>query len=157
MRQICMVVALLAAVGAASAGDLYRWVDKQGVVHYGDYPKEEDAERVKLHLQSEGDAASGVTADIPYEARMVAAHFPVTLYVFEGCDDLCKQSLAYLKKRKIPYTEHTFKTQADFEDYRKKMGIEGLPSLTVGSKLLTGFHASQWDDELDAAGYPKAP
>ncbi len=155
MKKILMGAALLAATGAM-AGELYRWVDPQGVVHYGDYPKAEDAERVKIHVQGGGEAASGVSADIPYEARMAAQHFPVTLYVFEGCDELCQQAHAYLKTRKVPYTEHVLKTQQEFEDLRKKMGIEGLPVLTVGGKRLTGFQASAWDAELDAAGFPKA-
>lgn len=155
MKNLLMAAALLAATGAMAA-ELYRWVDPQGVVHYGDYPKAEGAERVQVHVQPGGEAGSGVAADIPYEARMAAQHFPVTLYVFEGCDDLCKQSRAYLKHRKVPYTEHVLKTQQDFEELRKRMGIEGLPVLTIGSKHLNGFQPGEWDTELDAAGYPKA-
>jgi glutaredoxin len=154
MRRLLIAAALLAAAGA-TAGDLYRWVDPQGVVHYGDYPKVEDAERVKINLQPVDEAASGVSADVPYEARLAAQHFPVTLFVFEGCDDLCKQARAYLKKRRVPYSEHVLKTQADFEALKKQAGIGGLPSLTVGTKWLTGFQPEVWGGELDAAGYPK--
>lgn len=155
MKKILIGAALLAASGAM-AGELYRWVDPQGVVHYGDFPKAEDAERVKINVQPGDEAASGVGADVSYEARVAAQHFPVTLYVFAGCDELCKQSRAYLKKRKIPYAEHVFNTQADFETFKKETGVEGLPVLTVGSKRLHGFLPREWDAELDAAGFPKA-
>ncbi len=149
-----MMAAVYAATGAAQATDLYRWVDKNGVVHYGDVPLVEGAEQVKVNVQGE-EPASGVSADVPYEARVAAQHFPVSLYVFEGCDDLCKQSRAYLKQRKVPYTEHVLKTQAEFEAFRQKNHIEGLPALSVGNKWLTGFEPGAWGNELDAAGYPK--
>lgn len=160
MKQILIGAALVAAMGATVAGELYRWVDKQGVVHYGDYPKVEDAERVTINVPPGEQAASGASAAsgvgaIPYEARLAAQHFPVTLYVFANCDDLCKQARAYLQKRKVPYAEHVIKTQEEFADLQKKAQVTGLPALTVGSTWLRGFAESAWGDELDAAGYPK--
>jgi glutaredoxin len=155
MKHILILVAILATIGAVHAGELYRWVDKNGVVHYGDSPQAEDAERIKIHVQSEETPASGVAADIPYEARMAAKHFPVTLYVFVGCDELCKQAHAYLDKRKVPYTEHVIRTEKAFEEFKKSSGMDALPVLTVGRKWLRGFDSATWGNELDAAGYPK--
>jgi glutaredoxin len=154
MKTILIVAAMMAVMGAAQAAELYRWVDKQGVVHYGDFPMTEDAEQVKIAVPSE-EAASGVGADIPYEARLAAQHFPVTLYVFVGCDEGCKQAQAYLKKRRVPYTETVIKTQEEFDAFRQRTGIDGLPALSVGRKWLRGFQAGAWDEELDAAGFPK--
>ncbi len=158
MRAILIMAAMWAvlgtAPGAAQAGELYRWTDKQGVVHYGDYPQTEDAQQVKITVPTE-EAASGVGADIPYEARLAAQHFPLTLYVFVACDEGCKQARAYLKKRRVPYTENVIKTPEEFEAFKQKTGMDALPALMVGRKWLRGFLASTWDEELDAAGYPK--
>ncbi len=154
MKRILSLAAMLAMVGALQAGELYRWVDKNGVVHYGDYPQAEDAERIKVHVQSE-EPASAVAADIPYEARMAAKRFPVTLYVFVGCDELCQQAHAYLEKRKVPYTEHVIRTVQDFDNFKKTSGMDALPVLTVGRKWLRGFDPATWGNELDAAGFPK--
>ncbi len=155
MKMILIAAVLIAGFGAAQAGDLYRWVDKQGVVHYGDYPVTEDAEQVKIPVSSEEEAASGVGANIPYEARLAAQHFPVTLYVFVGCDEGCKQAQAYLKKRRVPYSETVIKTQEEFEAFKQRTGIDALPALSVGHKWLRGFQSNAWDDELDADGFPK--
>lgn len=156
MKKRIMFAAILALIGAAQAGDLYRWVDKNGVVHYGDAPQAQDAERIKVHVQSSSaPESSASSADVPYEARMVAKHFPVALYVFVGCDKLCKQAHAYLGKRKIPYTEHVIRTMKDFDKFKKDSGMDALPVLTVGRKWLRGFNAAAWGNELDAAGYPK--
>lgn len=154
MRAIWIVVILAAFGGAACAANLYRWVDRDGVVHYGDYPTVEDAERVKINVPGE-QQASGVSADIPYEARVAAQHFPVTLYVFAECDDYCKEARAYLKKRKIPYAENVVKTQEDFDAFKTRTGLDVLPALSVGNTWLKGFEPGAWGKELDAAGYPK--
>lgn len=50
---VAVFIALLCA--AAQAGEVYKWVDKDGVVHYGDQPKHE-AETVQLR---NADAAQG--------------------------------------------------------------------------------------------------
>jgi hypothetical protein len=42
------VTLLLAASGAAFAGDIYKWVDADGNVHYGDRPVGEQAERMAI-------------------------------------------------------------------------------------------------------------
>lgn len=156
MKKILILVLALATISVAQAGELYRWVDKNGVVHYGDSPQAADAERIKVHVQSSTDAASGVAADIPYESRMAAQHFPVTLYVFVGCDTLCQNAHTYLDKRKIPYAEHVIRTVKEFDAFKKSSGMDALPVLTVGSKWLRGFDRAAWDNELDAAGFPKA-
>lgn len=156
MNKIMILGVALAMAGAAQAGEMYRWVDKNGVVHYGDAPQAQDAKRVKVHVQSSTEpAASGTPADIPYEARMVAKHFPVTLYVYVGCDALCKKAHVYLDKRKVPYTEHVIRSMKDFDKFKKDSGMDALPVLTVGRKWLRGFNAAAWSNELDAAGYPK--
>lgn len=36
----CLAVALCAALAAPAAGQIYRWVDEQGNVHFGDRPQE---------------------------------------------------------------------------------------------------------------------
>lgn len=46
MRTIVIALAALLVSAAASAGEVYRWVDKDGRVHYGDKPKTATAEPV---------------------------------------------------------------------------------------------------------------
>ena len=154
MNRICLMAGMLLALNAAQATELYRWVDKNGVVHYGDTPIEE-AEKLRIGGSS-GDTASGVSdANISYEARMVSKNFPITLYVSEQCGEPCNQARAFLKKRRVPFSETMLRTLEDFDSFKKMSGIEGVPALTVGRTWLKGFQAGQWQNELDAAGYPK--
>lgn len=52
MRTI-LAISLALACAAASAGEVYKWKDKDGRVHYGDRPKDAQAESVTI------DASSG--------------------------------------------------------------------------------------------------
>ena len=47
MRKIFVMVLLLAC-GAASAAGVYKWVDENGKVHYGDHPGNSSAREVTL-------------------------------------------------------------------------------------------------------------
>jgi glutaredoxin len=152
MKGLVLLLGYLAIMSLdAQAGELYRWVDSKGVVHYSDVPpsKLEQAETKKFS----GD--TGSDESLPYETRRAQETFPVTLYVGLGCGDTCDQARSLLSKRGIPFTEKTLKTKEDVEAFKKLSGIEGIPVLAVGKTYLRGFQAEQWHSELDIAGYPK--
>lgn len=44
--RLFLIAALLISSAVASAGEVYKWVDKDGKVHYGDKPKTQPAEAV---------------------------------------------------------------------------------------------------------------
>jgi len=62
MRSI-IALSVLLVCAAASAGEVYKWKDKDGRVHYGDKPKDAAAESVMVEsgsgsgVPSEGEAA----------------------------------------------------------------------------------------------------
>jgi len=139
---------------AAQATDVYRWVDKDGKVHYGQTAVR-DAEKVKVSA-AEAEAESGVGATtLPYEARLAHKNFPLALYVSEACADSCQQAREFLNKRRVPYTVTVLKTDADVAAFKQKSGTEVVPTLSVGRSWIKGFQPDQWRDELDASGYPK--
>jgi glutaredoxin len=153
--RLFFLMGMLVFFQAAQAGELYRWVDKEGKVHYGDTPVE-DAEKLKFGTPDTDIAASGVDdTTIPYEARLAREHFPVTLYSSEQCGEVCKQARDFLKKRKVPFADTVLKTKEEFDAFKQKSGSDNVPVLSVGRNWLKGFSASQWAEELDAAGYPK--
>ena len=58
MRPIVVLIVLLACA-AASAGEVYKWKDKDGRVHYGDKPKDAAGEAVMV----ESSSGSGVPSE----------------------------------------------------------------------------------------------
>jgi hypothetical protein len=153
-RLVLFVVCLTSLSLSIHAGELYRWVDKDGKMNYGDMPPTEatDVERIKLSSEPTRNEY------LPYETRRAQKDFPVTLYVSKVCGELCDQARGYLNKRGIPYSEKALETKQEIEAFKQLSGIGGaVPVLAVGKNFLRGFLESQWNSELDFAGYPKIP
>ncbi len=152
MRHIVwLMVCLLAMPSAAVAGELFRWVDESGRVHYGDAPPKEikNAERKDLSGNNDPDVV------LPYETQRAQENFPVTFYVNEGCVETCTRARELLRKRGIPYTEKSIKTREEFDALSAQAGKAGFPTLSVGKTYLVGYLETSWNNELTLVGYPK--
>ena len=136
----------------AHADSLYRWVDKEGKVHYGDRPAEDAIMPEQKKFGAPPDAGDD---DLSYNVRKAKQDFPVTLYTTADCGEQCVLASSFLNKRGIPFIEKKLSTKAEFDAFKKQTGGTGVPALTVGKSLLSGFEAGQWNSELDLAGYPK--
>lgn len=152
MKRIVLLLAgLFAATAFAQGGELYRWVDKSGKVHYGDGPPAEAPLVESLEFRDEAAPDAG----LPYETRRAQQNFPVTLYVAENCVEFCRQARELLTKRGIPFAEKNLVTQEEIDAFRAASGGENIPALAVGKTFVNGFEAGRWHSELDIAGYPK--
>lgn len=153
MKNIILIAGMVALLNAGvQAESLFRWVDSEGKVHYGERP-----EQGATKVEQKKFQAPTLTADdlLPFDARQARQNFPVTLYVAERCGDPCVQAAEFLNKRGIPYTEKALVWKEDVEVFQKLTGGNRVPALTIGKTVLSGFEAGQWDSELDIAGYPK--
>lgn len=155
MKKFILFLVCAGLAGAATAAEMYRWVDKDGKVHYTDSPPPPSAKKVEE--KNLGGASSISSGDLPYATRAAARNFPVTLYVSD-CGEPCTQARQHLAKRGIPYTpKNPTSSEADAESLRKLVGNPQVPVLVVGNTSpLKGFDAGSWDAALDAAGYPKS-
>lgn len=152
MKNIVLLLGCLLLVPTGiHAGELYRWVDKSGKVHYSDAPAGESVpvERKKFSDTQNGD-------NLPYESRRAQQSFPVTLYTADNCIAPCEQARDLLNKRGIPFAEKKLLTQKEIDEFRQQSGSNESPVLAVGKAYLSGFEEGQWNSELDIAGYPKA-
>lgn len=59
MRSIIVALCALLVCAGAAAGDVYKWKDKDGRVHYGDKPKAEPAQPVEIRAPGETSVATG--------------------------------------------------------------------------------------------------
>jgi hypothetical protein len=153
MKHVVLLLACLAIMpSGVQAGELFRWMDKAGEMNYGDVPPA-DATNVEI-IKPSGQPTQN--EDLPFETRLAQQKFPVTLYVGAGCGETCNQARSLLSKRGIPYSEKLLRTKQDIEEFKQLSGIDGeVPVLAVGRNFLKGFLESQWNSELDIAGYPK--
>jgi hypothetical protein len=151
MKRVVLLFCMAILPFGVQAGELYRWVDEQGKVHYGDVLPADGAQVEAMKFP----AAAAPAEDLSYEARRAQQNFPVTLYVADNCAAPCDQARDLLAKRGIPYSEKKLVTQADIDAFKALSGSDSTPVLAVGRTFLKGFLAGQWHSELDVAGYPK--
>lgn len=136
---------------AAWGGELYRWVDDQGRVHYGDQPPPANA-RESQRKNLGGNFIEG--DKLPYATRLAAKNHPVVLYASD-CGKPCDQARGFLRGRGIPFSVRDPETPAGAAALKKLVGGLEVPVLVVGdAPPLKGFLASSWGAALDAAGYP---
>lgn len=147
--------AALGPIADASAQQIYKIVGPDGRVTFSDKPPLDantKASTAPVVTASRGGGTS--IASLPFEVRQAATRYPVTLYSAPGCQT-CATGRAMLVSRGIPFDEKTVTSNEDFEALKRVSGVTTLPLLTIGSQQLKGFGESEWNQFLDAAGYPK--
>ena len=135
------------------AGNLYRWVDGEGNVHYSDQPPPPSVKDV----QEKKLGVSVIEGNQSYALRQAVKNFPVTLFVSD-CGAGCTRARALLNKRGVPFTEKNPTQAENAEELKKIAGDLVVPVLVLGNtQPLRGFEESNWNNALDVAGYPSAP
>ena len=150
--SVLIILSLSVTVGVAQAGQLYRWVDESGRVHYSDQPPPPEIRDVERKQVRTGPTSDG---DMPYALQQAVKQFPITLYTASDCGEGCQKAVAYLNKRGAPYAEKDARDAAAAEALMKLTnGKLEVPVATVGSTVLRGYEENTWKTALDAAGYP---
>ena len=151
-KPIVLATCLALAAFAAQAQAVYKWVDKEGKVHFGDSPPAEiDATQQRVH----GGGAS-TEEQLPYATQMAMKRSPVVIYTSGGCGDMCAKAKELLSRRGIPFTEkHPETNPDDAKALKDLVGALVVPVVSVGSNTVRGFDAEQWQAALDEAGYAK--
>jgi glutaredoxin len=144
---MCLVVAFTAA-----AQTVYRWVDKDGKVHYGDSPPAENKSVQQKNLK----AGQGVNADnVPFAVKDATQRNPVTAFL-TNCGQPCDGARSLLAKRGVPYTAKDPENNPNDADALKALaGGLDVPFLQVGDRSIRGFTEESWNSALDAGGYPR--
>lgn len=151
-----LVAFSLLAFALAAHGQLYRWTDDSGKVHYTDTQPPASAKNVEKKGPARAVGAQAASAQLPYALQQAVKNFPVTVYTSKECSDPCKKGLAYLKKRGVPFTEKVVATQEEIDEVTKLAGEARVPVMVVGISVQKDYEERGWSDALDTAGYPKS-
>jgi glutaredoxin len=155
MKKRHLVAACIAAVAACAAlaqSNVYRWVDKDGKVHFSDSPPPADARESSQKTMGGGY----VSRDYPYAVQQAMKKNPVTLYTAPSCGDPCNSGRQLLSDRGIPFSERVAEGNPAVQaDLKKLVGGLEVPVLVVGESPIKGYDSGQWALALDDAGYPR--
>lgn len=145
--------ALALSLASHAQTNVYRWVDKDGKVHFSDTPPPKD---VKDSTQKRMGGGAAAAPQLPFATQEAARRNPVTLYSSTKCGELCDQGRALLGKRGVPFSEkYADVDPKDGEAVKEMTGKLQVPVLRVGDKHVQGYAADLWNSALDAAGYSR--
>ena len=114
------------------AKDIYKWVDEDGKVHFGDR-KPETQKVEKLNI----DVINSV-ASVTYESATIDIGRKVIIYTTPWCG-YCKKAKQYFTKNNIRYTEVNIEKSKTAKAKFEKLGGKGVPLILVGNKKMSGF------------------
>ncbi len=149
MKKIHLLIASLLAVllvaSPVSHGQLFKWVDEQGNVHYGDSPP--DNAKLKRITGKVSSYTSVSVEDFIYDPGNITERKRATnvvMYSTSWCG-YCKQAAQHFRKNKIPFTEYDIEKSEQAAKEYKKLNGRGVPIILIGSQRMNGFSASSFD------------
>ena len=148
------VAIVVAALAAAQAQQVFRYVDKDGKVVYTDRPPPADSKEVQAKRLSPNFIENNA---VPLATTQAMDRFPVTLYTF-SCGLVCTNAEGLLNRRGVPFSTVNVEEPKGADQLQKLTGEQQAPVLQVGDKIIAkGFNEARWTALLDEAGYPKSP
>lgn len=148
-----LLILLLFASSSIQAGEVYRWVDERGGVHYSDQPPPLSA---KQPLKVKGKANIIDVDKESFETKFAREKNPVVLYS-SPCGPICDQARDLLTQRGIPFTLKDPSKEPEIAvELKKLVGAVEVPVIQIGKAHQKGFEPGSWNSMLDIAGYPKS-
>lgn len=139
-----LLLLLLTAASAASA-DIYKWKDKDGVVHFSDNATGQGkAEKVEVKVVT----YTHVTYQKLKAAASGAGAKSVVLYGTSWCG-YCKKARAHFRSRNIAFTDLDIETDASAKALFEALGGRGVPVILVGDTRINGFSQPVFDGIYD--------
>jgi len=142
LTRLALVFLLLSP---AAHADLYKWVDQNGKIHYGDSPPE----NVQLKkITGNVSSFSSVSVEtFVYDPKLITRRKKsreVIMYSTSWCG-VCKKAKRYFKSKNIPFTEYDIEKSEKAAREFKKLRGRGVPVILVGDQRMNGFSAKNFD------------
>jgi glutaredoxin-like YruB-family protein len=158
-RWQILLILILTITSTAWAGSIYRWVDKDGVVHFSDHAPDNDAVKGDIETRQAvaGDPAPGTSAGTigapsksiqtpPDDARHENAI--VEIYTTSWCR-YCKDTKRYFRSRGISFTEYDVeKDSAAARRLRRLNPRGGVPLTVINGRPIVGYAPAAFDRAL---------
>ena len=150
----CLLTCLLAPLATqATASDVYRWKDANGVTHYSDTkPPAQQAER--LHIDADrpatGPAPVPLAPPPPAAPQAVANQPDILMYASPTCG-WCRKAERYFAARGLSYRNIDITASDSNRKAYERAGGRGTPLIFVGGQRVQGFNEGRLDAVIGAA------
>ncbi|MDH3760998.1 MAG: glutaredoxin family protein [Gammaproteobacteria bacterium] len=142
---ISSLLLVLLMVSPIAQADLYKWVDENGKIHYGDSPP--DNAKLKKITGKVSSFSSVSVEPFVYDSKLVSRRKnskSVIMYSTSWCG-YCKKAARHFRQKKIPFTEYDIEKSARAAHEYKKLRGRGVPVILIGDRRMNGFDAGTFD------------
>lgn len=150
---------LAAGLALPAAGQVQKWIDSQGRVHYGDrLPPGKDISASEL--RGTVSVADGMTVvreplKAPPKSPRAAAPTPnqgeVWIYTTPHCG-YCRHAKEHMRLKGIAFVEKDIEGNTGYRDEFRALGGKGVPLTLAGSSRMAGYSEERYQQFLKAAG-----
>jgi glutaredoxin len=131
--------------------ELYKWVDKNGVINYSDVkPENHASQQIIIDEQPAEKSKSKVTKFKPFftsnnvkDSPLKSKNKKLVMYSASWCG-YCKKARGFFYDNNINFKEYDIETNSIAKRKYKKLGGSGVPLIVMGSKKMQGFNEAQF-------------
>lgn len=136
MRMV--LVLLLGVLAAPAQGQIYKWTDESGQIHFSDVPDSGyDAESVTVDVNSYESVTRSSADGGGSPGRVV-------MYATSWCP-YCRAAREYFRANDIPFVEYDIENDPRARERYDRLGARGVPVILVDDKRMNGFSASGFE------------
>lgn len=145
--RLWIVIGVVICLSASAVyGEIYKWVDENGKVYFGDEkPEKIQTEKVDIQVNSFESLSISDSDFLSARERRsdVKESRQVVMYSATWCG-YCRKARNYFKQKGIPFKEYDIEnSRKGRRDYAKLNGT-GVPIIFVGKKRMQGFRAARF-------------
>jgi glutaredoxin len=118
-------------------GELYKWTDEHGRVHYSDQKQE------GVNLQDINGNVSSYKA-VTYDESLFEHSDRVVIYTRPSCG-YCNKAKAFFAKNNIAYKEYKVESSNVAKRKYARLNASGVPVIFVGKKRMNGFSEPKFE------------
>lgn len=166
-RTFLLFILLMLGYCLAPVADatIYKWVDENGTLHFGDTPSQNMQPQVQIELVPPSQAYSQIEKAQPKQGRSKpsarktraekseAATYgdaAVELYTTSWCH-YCKKAREFFNERGVPFTEYDIEVDAEAAVRKQNLdGGPGVPFALVNGQGIRGFSPQAYEHALKA-------
>lgn len=146
MRQEVFALLLLGFASSLNAAAIYKWVDENGITHFGPEPQSSNASRIRLQgLNS--FAGTPTTKDTSTTATKATPPPEIVMYGASWCG-ICKKARNYFNANNVRYTEYDIEKNTKAKREYDKLNGSGVPLFQVDGQTVRGFSHKRFDKLL---------
>lgn len=156
LGKLFAVLLPLLFVQLQADAQMYKWVDKEGVVHVQDYPPTSVRQPARVQtIPVYRNSPQGPGEPSPVGRRSELRKPSVELYGTSWCP-YCKKASDFFRSRGIPFVEYDIEKDAQAAHRKQQLDSRrGVPLAVINGQPIHGFSTTAYERALATTAAPK--